>query len=210
VSVINSLNPDVVLMAGDIIDESVKPFVEQQMGETLKLLKSKYGVYSVLGNHEYIGENGEQAVIELGKAGVQVLRDKTVKIGNSFYIVGRDDPSGERFSSEERKQLSALLGNIDSSLPIIVLDHRPTSLQEAKKSGADLQLSGHTHNAQIFPGQLITGIIYEKDYGYMKEGGFQLIVSSGYGTWGPPVRVGSISEIVDINLNFTGAENSKK
>ena len=90
----------------------------------------------------------------------------------------------------------------DKTLPIIVLNHRPEQLVEAENENVDLQLSGHTHKGQLFPGNLVTGYLNEKDYGYFKKGDFNLIVSSGYGTWGPPIRIGSKSEIVNIKINF--------
>jgi predicted MPP superfamily phosphohydrolase len=104
----------------------------------------------------------------------------------------------------DRKDLSTLLQGVDKKLPIILLDHQPYNLSEAEKNGVDLQLSGHTHKGQISPGNLITKKVYEVDWGYEKKGNFNIYVSSGVGTWGPPIRTGSHSEIVDIYINFMG------
>lgn len=91
---------------------------------------------------------------------------------------------------------------MDSTLPLILLDHQPLEIDKSRQDQIDLQLSGHTHEGQIFPGNLITKLIYELDYGYMKRGNYNLIVSSGYGTWGPPLRIGTHSEIVCATVNF--------
>lgn len=95
-----------------------------------------------------------------------------------------------------------MLAGIDKKLPIILLDHQPVELDEPRREGIDLQLSGHTHAGQFFPISIATSIIYEEDNGYLKDNKFNLIVSSGYGTWGPAVRIGSQSEVVDINIYF--------
>ncbi len=202
VDMVNSLKPDIVLFAGDVIDESVEPFVEQQMADSFRRLQSRYGVYAVLGNHEYIGGHAEEVVQYLREAGVQVLRDQYVKVAGSFYLAGRDDSSRERFGAGKRKDLAALLSGVDRRAPLILLDHQPTDLENAQIQGVDLQLSGHTHLGQMFPNQLITGRMYEDDWGLLRKGNLQVIVSSGFGTWGPPIRLGNSPEVVDIVLDF--------
>jgi predicted MPP superfamily phosphohydrolase len=186
VSQINTLHPDIILLAGDIIDEDVQPFMSQGMHITFRQLQAPYGVYAVLGNHEYIGGNPEYIVAALTNAGVNVLRDQVVKVADSFYVAGRDDRSVERQLSagRQRQPLPSLLANLDTGLPLILLDHQPYRLDDSQANGVDLQLSGHTHYGQIFPNNLITGMIYEDDWGYLQKGKFQAIVSCGYGTWG--------------------------
>lgn len=202
VDMVNKLNPDIVLLAGDVIDEDVEYFVQNKMDGYFRKIRSKYGVYAVLGNHEYIGRNAEEAVQQLTAGRVTVLKDKYVKVADSFYIAGRDDRSGARFTGRERKGLSEILTGIDKSLPVILMDHQPTELESARQTGIDLQVSGHTHRGQMYPNQLITSRIYEIDYGHLRRGDFNAIVSSGYGTWGPPVKIGNPAEIVDINIQF--------
>ncbi len=202
VAKINALEPDIVLMAGDIIDENVKVFVEQGMVETFKKLKPKIGSYAVLGNHEYIGGSPEDAKKHLQEAGIKVLTDSYINVENSFYIVGRDDKSGSHFTGEKRKNLAEILEGVDKTKPILLLDHQPTHLEEADKEGVDLQLSGHTHRGQLFPNHLITQKIFEVDWGYLKKENLQVIVSSGFGTWGPPIRVGNKPELVQIKIDF--------
>ena len=205
VNIINKLQPDIVLLGGDEFDDNIGPFMKQKMSETLLMLKSRLGIYAILGNHDYFGDI-DNTVMHLKEAGIQVLRDNYIKINDSFYIVGRDDSSVARMIGKPRAALSDIMNNIDKSLPVILLDHQPTALKEAQEQGADLLLSGHTHRGQLFPSQFITERIYEVDFGYLKKGDMQVIVSSGFGTWGPPIRTGNTPEIVDITINFTGSK----
>lgn len=199
---IKTLNPEIVLFAGDVIDENLEVVAEKQMEESFRRLEPKFGTYAVLGNHEYIGGHAQEIISYLKAAGVKVLRDDSAKVGDAFYIVGREDRSGQRFNGKPRLKLSELMQGIDKTLPVILLDHQPGDLAESEQNGADLQLSGHTHRGQLFPNHWITEHLYEVDWGYLRKGNLQVIVSSGYGTWGPPIRVGNIPEIVDINIKF--------
>ncbi|MFZ7102019.1 MAG: metallophosphoesterase [Peptococcaceae bacterium] len=202
---INKLKPDVVVFAGDIVDENVNILVEQKMAETFAKLNAPLGSYAVLGNHEYIGGHAEEIVVHLEQAGVKVLRDECQFVNNSFYLAGRNDLSVNHFQGPARKPLSQILAAADKALPVILLDHQPKNLDEAREAGVDLQLSGHTHRGQFFPNNYITRRIFEVDWGYLKKADLQVIVSSGYGTWGPPVRIGNYPEIVDIYLTFSGS-----
>ncbi|PKM80966.1 MAG: metallophosphoesterase [Firmicutes bacterium HGW-Firmicutes-14] len=204
VEIINSLQPDIVLMPGDVIDENIGPFVEQRMIDTFRKLNPPYGIYSVPGNHEYIGGHIDEAIHYLEEAGVKVLRDRRVKVADSFYVIGRDDRAGERFTGRKRRALSELMEGIDRNLPVILLDHQPVNLDEPAQLGIDLQLSGHTHRGQLFPNHLITGRIYENDWGLITRGTLNVVVSSGVGTWGPPIRVGNKPEVVEIVIHFKG------
>ena len=206
VDMVNSLQPDLVLLPGDIIDENVKPFLEQKMPDTLKQLNPKYGIYAALGNHEYMGGHVEATVHHLEEAGVRVLRDRWVLVADSFYVVGRDEAMGRHMGRSPRKPLSEILAGIDHTKPLIMIDHQPVGLGEADRNGVDLQVSGHTHLGQLFPNQLVTDRLFENDYGYLKKDNLQVIVSAGYGTWGPPIRIGNTPEIVHICVRFTGSE----
>jgi predicted MPP superfamily phosphohydrolase len=200
---INKLKPDLVILAGDIIDDYIQPFIDQDMGKELKKIQSKYGVYAAFGNHEYYGGSIDEIVYEYeNSAGFNILRDKTVKIDNSFYLVGREDISFERYAKTKRKSLEELLKDTDKHLPIIVIDHQPTNLSQGEKAGVDLQFSGHTHKGQLLPANIITKKIYENDFGLLTKGSYNVVVSSGVGTWGPPIRIGSSSEIVQVELEF--------
>lgn len=112
-------------------------------------------------------------------------------------MVGRDDRS-----NHQRKKLTEIVSGLDHKKPIILLDHQPFHLKEAEENGVDLQISGHTHNGQFFPGQFFVKRMYDLGYGYMKKGKTHYYVSSGLGLWGPQFRIGTQSEIVVINLKY--------
>ena len=198
---INHLNPDIILLAGDIIDEDIKPVLRDNVGEALFELKAKYGIYGITGNHEYIG-GVEEAVKYLNAHNIQMLRDSTIKIADSFYVVGREDRSASSFGGNGRKSLEELTKDIDKSLPVILMDHQPFHLEEAQQCGIDLQLSGHTHNGQLWPLNYLINKIYDIGWGYRLIGNTHYYVSCGVGGWGPPVRTGSIPEIINIHLRF--------
>lgn len=201
VNSINNLNPDIVLFCGDIFDESTPTKSKEYSSKAFKNIKSKYGLYGITGNHEYYSNFNESIeYLELG--GINILQDKTVKIDNSFYIIGRNDEASLSGTGKKIVGLKDELSDIDKSIPIIFLNHRPVDIDEAESQGVDLQLSGHTHRGQMFPGSLFTNFLFEDDYGYIKKDNFNLVVSSGYGTWGPPIRIGTKGEIVNIKIKF--------
>lgn len=200
---INTLDPDLVLLPGDIVDEGIDIRAEQEMPQILQTLHPRLGTFAVMGNHEYISGNAEAAVEFLHRGGVTVLRDQAEEIPDSFYLVGRDDASRHRYNGAERQALSAIMTQVDrNKLPVILLDHEPSDLLASEAAGVDLQFSGHTHLGQLFPNNFITGAIYEDDWGYLRKNGFQLVVSCGYGTWGPPIRIGNRPEILNVKIIF--------
>ena len=199
---INRLKADIIILGGDVVDEDIGPVIRQNLGDALKNLKSKYGTFAITGNHEYLG-GAENACKYLNEHGVTVLRDSVATIDNSVILVGREDRSKPGFSGKKRKLLDELMQNIDRTKPVILLDHQPFELDAAAASGADVQFSGHTHHGQIFPLNLITKMIYEVSWGYLKKGNTHFYVSSGLGTWGPPIKVGNIPEILNVKLSFT-------
>lgn len=197
----NSLNPDIVLLAGDIVDDKAEILEQRKIGESFRRLNPKYGVYNINGNHEFINEV-EASVKYAERLGIKVLRDEYVLIDSSFYVIGREDVSMNSFTGRKRKTLEDIISSINSDHPKILLDHTPVKLEQAEKNGIDLQLSGHTHHGQIWPANIITNMIYEVSWGYLKKGKTNYYVTSGAGTWGPPVRTGSKSEIVNIKIRF--------
>ncbi|WP_051569353.1 metallophosphoesterase [Alkaliphilus transvaalensis] len=199
---INQLEADLILMPGDIIDDRIDAFVQQDMMSVFRKLKSNLGIYASMGNHEYIGGQIEKAEKYFNEAGINVLRDEHIKIEEQFYIVGREDKSFERFQGTRRKSLAEILENVDNSKPIIMLDHQPVDIEEAMESGVDLQLSGHTHRGQLFPFRIFTRKLFQVDWGYETFQDLHVIVTSGAGTWGPPLRVGHRSEILSISIKF--------
>ncbi|WP_242833487.1 metallophosphoesterase [Desulfosporosinus youngiae] len=199
VEAINELQADVIVMPGDIVDGTVGQEEFQILIEIFKQMNSNYGTYIVPGNHDRWIRSPD-LVQDWEEAGIVVLRDRQIKVGDCFYIIGRDDPGHRRELG--RKGLEELMQGVNPSLPLILLDHQPINLEEAEKNGIDLQLSGHTHMGQIFPVHLITSQLYDTDWGLLTRGGYHLIVSSGYGTWGPPLRIGTNPEIVAVTLKF--------
>ena len=201
VDFINGLNPDVVLLPGDIVDEDLAPVIRQNLGEGLTNIKAQFGVYAVTGNHEYIG-GVEEACKYLAEHNVIVLRDQVVKVNGSFCLVGREDRSHNRFTGKQRKSLEKLIAGVDREYPVILMDHQPFGLQEAASLGVDLQLSGHTHHGQLWPVNFIIKAVYQVGWGYKKVANTHVYVSNGVGTWGPPVRIGNRPEILNIRLSF--------
>ncbi|MDP4274010.1 MAG: metallophosphoesterase [Bacteroidota bacterium] len=193
---IEGLHPDMILLAGDVIDRNIKPVVQQNMSEELRKLKAPLGVYAITGNHEHYG-NVEKSCAYLQQSGITVLRDTAIKIKNSLYLIGRDD-----LSNKHRQSLHHLTENLDPALPLILLDHQPRNLKEAISNHIDLQLSGHTHDGQVWPFNLIIHSIYEDGYGYLRKDNTQFYVTSGLGLWGAPFRIGTKSEVVLIKLRF--------
>ena len=201
VAKINALDPDLVLLPGDVVDEDIGPVIRNNLGETLRKIRSKFGVVAITGNHEYIG-GVEPACKYLVEHGITMLRDSSITINNSLVIVGREDLSIRSFTGKIRKPLPELMSEIDKSYPIILMDHQPFRLEEAHTNGADIQLSGHTHHGQLWPFNFIAKKVYELSWGYKKKGNTHYYVSCGVGTWGPPVRTGNRPEIVNLKLNF--------
>jgi predicted MPP superfamily phosphohydrolase len=206
---INAIEPDIILLPGDVIDDDIEPFIRRRMGTVMQRLHAALGVYAVLGNHEYIGGHIEEFVKEMNSASIEVLMDRNVKIDDSFYLIGRKDYAVARFGSGGRLSLEELLAGVDRSYPLIMMDHQPHHLDQAAHAGIDISLSGHTHRGQMAPSHWITRRLFELDWGFLRKGNLHAIVSSGYGSWGPPIRIGSRSEIIEVTVNFDGAESQK-
>lgn len=202
VGTVNGLRPDLVLLVGDIVDESVRPDAMREMSSILRGIDARYGTYAVTGNHEYFA-GAKEAVRYLGQGRVTVLQDQAVKIADAFYLVGRKDFSGEGYG-DRRADLSTILEAVDRRAPIILMDHQPraSARDEASADGVDLLLSGHTHAGQLWPLNFISGLLFDETWGYGRKGAMQFYVSSGVGTWGPEVRLGNRPEIVKIRLRF--------
>jgi len=198
---INSLNPDLVLFPGDLLDEAIEPVLKFKTGEPLRDIKSKFGVYAVTGNHEYIGGINKTADY-IESLGIILLRDSVTMIGNEVYLIGREDRAIKQFAKKQRKPLNKIIEGIDKTKPLILLDHQPIGLREAERNGIDFQLSGHTHYGQLLPIGYITDLIYEISWGFLKKGKTQYYVSCGYGTWGPPIRIGNKPELLLLELQF--------
>ncbi|WP_353162720.1 metallophosphoesterase [Myroides odoratus] len=194
VTFINEQEADLVLFAGDIIDNSLLPLTYYKLDELLSQIKSKHGVYACLGNHEYLA-NVEMSLAFLAKANITVLRDEVVNlIGGQLQLIGRDDKS-----NPHRKPLAELV-QPDSTKIQLVLDHQPYALEAAEAQQVDFQFSGHTHRGQVWPFSWVTDYLFEQSHGYVKKGNTQYYISSGLGIWGGRYRIGTQSEYVVVTL----------
>lgn len=200
----NAMNPDIILLAGDVLDDSIEPFLRNGMEQQLKQLKARYGVYAVLGNHEYYGGSIAQYTEVMRSVGIQVLQDEVVET-SGVYVVGRKDKTAEAMEAGGRLSVEDLLTGLDRSKPILMMDHQPTGFGIASEAGVDVLLSGHTHRGQIAPNHWITRRLFELDWGYLLKNKLHVIVSSGYGTWGPPIRLASRSELIKLELVLDGS-----
>lgn len=202
VNKINSINPDIVCFSGDIFDGDYYSVENpENMQKLLRSIKSKYGIYACVGNHD-AGKTYNEMIEFLEKSSVHVLYDNYTNIDNKFIIGGRKDSSPIGEQGDVRLQLPDLDVQY-KNLPVIVLDHQPSNIKEYN-SDIDLVLCGHTHRGQIFPANYITNAIFDVDYGYYRkdQSNPHVIVSSGVGTWGPPFRIGTDNEVVNVNLLF--------
>ncbi|MNH96152.1 putative metallophosphoesterase [compost metagenome] len=194
---LNDLKPDLILLPGDLFDDDIQPFMDQKIGQILSKLRAPYGVYATLGNHDKHNGTMQKLIDTLEDSGINVLYDETVTVKDQITLIGRKDRS-----DRERLNLDKLMKEVDLTKPAILLEHQPYEMDNAQQLGVDLMVSGHTHRGQVFPGNLMTNAIYENDWGYLKKGDMHSIVTSGFGFWGPPIRIGTRSEIVNIQVQF--------
>lgn len=191
---VKKLNPELLIFNGDIFDEGTPQRLKDYFIEQLKTIQPPFGSYYILGNHELNRPHLVQELKEWEQVGVKMLSDQKFLIQNQFYLIGRKDRKQKRSSLQQLVQNS-------KNLPIILIEHRPFTL-ENQNLPIDLQLSAHTHNGQIIPFQAFDFITHQKTYGKYQQKNQQMIVTSGAGTWGIPLRMGSHSEIVAIKIQF--------
>ncbi|QTX32248.1 metallophosphoesterase [Aminithiophilus ramosus] len=200
VDLIAGLDADLILLGGDLVDRSVTEAVEEDLSGELARLKAPLGVFSVAGNHEYYA-GLEAATAHIEKGGVTVLLDEARAVADTVLVVGRHDVQAPRFGFD-RRPLAELTAPLGGRLPVIVVDHTPRDLAEAASAGAALQLSGHTHRGQLWPFNLLTEALFEIAYGPGQKDETWIYVSSGLGTWGPPVRTSGRPEVILFRLRF--------
>ena len=186
----NHFNVDIFILAGDIFDEYTTEEEKEMAYQSFQQIKTKYGIYFIEGNHDLLKEKTKEAY---EKNKIQVLDDKIITINNQYNLIGRKDARNNK-EGNQRKNLTDLISLTNPNLPIILIDHQPKDEELAEQLGVDLQLSGHTHQGQIFPLNLFL------KYGYKKKNDYQKIVSSGYGVWGVKARTAGRSEMIIINL----------
>ncbi|WP_409293023.1 metallophosphoesterase [Peribacillus sp. SCS-37] len=198
------IKPDLILLPGDIIDDDPGPFRKKNIDKIMGEFEAPLGVYGVLGNHEYYGGGVAEYLKIMESIGIDILLDETIEITEGLILAGRKDRT-----DRGRMGFAALTRSVDSEQVLIAMDHQPYELKEAEQAGVDVLLSGHTHRGQMAPNHLITRRMYELDWGYLKKNNMHAFVSSGYGFWGPPLRIGSRSEILEITIEFTGVKGGK-
>ncbi len=198
--IVREQNPDLVLLCGDVVDGDIAPVLRKQIGKHIQELQLPLGLYAVAGNHEYIG-GIDKALAYFEKINIQVLRDEYIELENGIQLIGRNDLHGQT-ALNKRASLDSLLENLDTTKPIIVMDHQPYNLQKASEYNIDLHLSGHTHHGQLWPLNYITNALFELSWGYRLINQTHFYVSSGFGTWGPRVRLGNKPEVVVFSVEF--------
>lgn len=219
---INEQNADLVVFAGDIFDNEYEALDDpEELIAVLQKIQSKHGVYACYGNHDveekilagftFGGNKKKESSIQmdefLERAGIHLLQDEAVLIDDSFYLYGRPDAQRPGRGINMRKTAAELMGELDTEKPVIVIDHEPKELQELADAGVDIDLCGHTHDGQMFPANLITALMWENSYGYLKKDHMHTIVTSGVGLFGPNMRVGTIAEISPITVHFQYRNN---
>ncbi len=195
VDLLNAEHADMILVAGDIIDGSMRPLMEERMAEEFRRLSAP--VYACLGNHEYYAgdRDAEQFYRD---AGIHLLRDSVAMV-NGIAIIGRDDRTNLR-RNKIKNLINPLLGRGQGEAYTILLDHQPYHLERTEAAGVDFQFSGHTHYGQVWPISWITDAIYECAFGAYQRGNTRYYVSSGLGIWGGKFRIGTRSEYVVVTL----------
>lgn len=216
--IIDRMQPDLIIYAGDIFDNDFDAIDQpEEIAAIFRSLSSTYGSYACWGNHDidevilagFTFDSGSAATTSdprmdqfLIDANIRLLKDETVLIGDAFYLIGRLDASCRQKSGIIRKTATELIQPLDASRPILVIDHQPSELSELAAAGADLVLSGHTHDGQLFPGNLTTRIGWKNSCGKLVLGNMTSIVTSGVGVWGPAMRIGTDSEVVEVDVTF--------
>lgn len=216
---INQQDADIVIIAGDIFDNSYDGMDDPEgIKAQLKSIKSKYGVYAVYGNHDIDEKilmgftfdwggkqlHNEKMTNFMKECNIKLINDESVLINDEFYLVGRRDTDKPGTEDGTRAEISELTKDLDKTKPIFVLSHEPDELQKTAGAGADIDFSGHTHDGQLFPGNLTIGLFWENPCGMIKKDNMYSIVTSGVGVYGTFMRVGTDAEICSVDIDFAG------
>lgn len=216
---INQQDADIVIIAGDIFDNSYDGMDDPEgIKAQLRSIKSKYGVYAVYGNHDIDEKilmgftfdwggkqlHNEKMTSFMKECNIKLINDESVLINDEFYLVGRRDTDKPGTEDGTRAEISELTKDLDKTKPIFVLSHEPDELQKTADAGADIDFSGHTHDGQLFPGNLTIGLFWENPCGLIKKDNMYSIVTSGVGVYGTFMRVGTDAEICSVDIDFAG------
>ena len=202
IDLVNKQNPDYIFIAGDFFDGDWRTFYEGNINSLLKEFKPRKETYMVLGNHDGFLDKKNIVIPLFAESGIKILKDETVLLNEDLFLAGRKDITEDRkrYGEETRIPLKEFLKDADPEKFIILMDHSPLDIYDAADLGVNLQVSGHTHQGQIYPFGIITERYFPFDYGHLVREDYNLIATSGAGTWGPPVRIGTQSEVVRINI----------
>lgn len=219
VDIINKNDVDIVCVVGDIFDNQYSAIKHpDKLIELFNQIKSKYGMYAVLGNHDveepilcgftFNDETLENKLASkemldfIKKSGMVLLYDENVIINDSVNLYGRADQERPNLGNITRKESGDIFKEVDTTKPLFVLDHEPREYDELEKAGVDLMMAGHTHDGQLWPTKIATDIIWENAYGLWVKNAFHAITTSGLGLFGPNMRVGTIAEVCIIHVKF--------
>ena len=219
VDIINKNDVDIVCVVGDIFDNQYSAIKHpDKLIELFNQIKSKYGMYAVLGNHDveepilcgftFNDDDIENKLASkemldfIKKSGMVLLYDENVIINDSVNLYGRADQERPNLGNITRKESGDIFKEVDTTKPLFVLDHEPREYDELEKAGVDLMMAGHTHDGQLWPTKIATDIIWENAYGLWVKNAFHAITTSGLGLFGPNMRVGTIAEVCIIHVKF--------
>lgn len=219
VDIINKNDVDIVCVVGDIFDNQYSAIKHpDKLIELFNQIKSKYGMYAVLGNHDveepilcgftFNDDDIENKLASkemldfIKKSGMVLLYDENVIINDSINLYGRADQERPNLGNITRKESGDIFKEVDTTKPLFVLDHEPREYDELEKAGVDLMMAGHTHDGQLWPTKIATDIIWENAYGLWVKNAFHAITTSGLGLFGPNMRVGTIAEVCIIHVKF--------
>lgn len=219
VDIINKNDVDIVCVAGDIFDNQYSAIKNpDKLIDLFNQIKSKYGMYAVLGNHDveepilcgftFNDDDIENKLASkemldfIKKSGMVLLYDENVIINDSVNLYGRADQERPNLGNITRKESGDIFKEVDTTKPLFVLDHEPREYDELEKAGVDLMMAGHTHDGQLWPTKIATDIIWENAYGLWVKNAFHAITTSGLGLFGPNMRVGTIAEVCIIHVKF--------
>lgn len=219
VDIINKNDVDIVCVVGDIFDNQYSAIKHpDKLIDLFNQIKSKYGMYAVLGNHDveepilcgftFNDDDIENKLASkemldfIKKSGMVLLYDENVIINDSVNLYGRADQERPNLGNITRKESGDIFKEVDTTKPLFVLDHEPREYDELEKAGVDLMMAGHTHDGQLWPTKIATDIIWENAYGLWVKNAFHAITTSGLGLFGPNMRVGTIAEVCIIHVKF--------
>lgn len=219
VDIINKNDVDIVCVVGDIFDNQYSAIKHpDKLIDLFNQIKSKYGMYAVLGNHDveepilcgftFNDDDIENKLASkemldfIKKSDMVLLYDENVIINDSVNLYGRADQERPNLGNITRKESGDIFKEVDTTKPLFVLDHEPREYDELEKAGVDLMMAGHTHDGQLWPTKIATDIIWENAYGLWVKNAFHAITTSGLGLFGPNMRVGTIAEVCIIHVKF--------